>query len=124
MTANEFFLYVKRMADELALAGQPLPTDDIITYILAGLGQEYDSLASTISSRLDPVSLEELFSLLLICESRINHNNKPLLASANLVTTSPQQFHRQPGTVSHSNRYRGNYRGRGHGGRSHFHDSN
>jgi len=123
MTANEFFLSVKRMADELALAGQPLPNDDIITYILAGLGQEYDSLASTISSRRDPVSLEELFSLLLICESRINHNNQPLLPSANLVTTSPQQFHRQTGTVQHSNRYRGHYRSRGRGGRSHFHDS-
>jgi hypothetical protein len=49
-----------------------------ITYIIAELGQEYDSLASTISSWLVPVSLEELFSLLLICESQINHNNQPL----------------------------------------------
>jgi hypothetical protein len=97
-----------------------------ITYIITELGKEYDSLASTISSRLVPVSLEELFSLLLICESRINHNNQPLqiAASANLVTTQPQQYNCQPGTFQYSNRYRGNYRGRGRGGHSHFHDSN
>lgn len=57
------------MADELALAGQPLKTNDIITYVLVGLGQEYDSLASTITYRSDPVTLEELYSLFLICES-------------------------------------------------------
>jgi hypothetical protein len=32
------------MTDELALAGQPLITDDIITYVLVGLGEEYNSL--------------------------------------------------------------------------------
>jgi hypothetical protein len=46
--------------DELALVGQPLTADDIITYVLVGLGQEYDSLASIITSRSDPVTLEEL----------------------------------------------------------------
>ena len=57
------------MDDELALTGQPLKPDDIITYVLAGLGQEYDSLASTITSRSDLVTLEGLYSFLLICES-------------------------------------------------------
>ena len=57
------------MADELALARQPLISDDIITYVLAGLGQDYDSLASIITSRLDPDSLKELYSLLLIYKS-------------------------------------------------------
>ena len=65
------------MVDELALARQPLTSDDIITYVLVGLGQDYDSLASIITSRLDPVSLKELYSLLLIYESWINHNNQP-----------------------------------------------
>ena len=78
LSANAYFLSIKRLADELALVGQPLTADDIITYVLAGLGQEYDSLASIITSRLDSVTLEELYSLLLISESRINHNNQPL----------------------------------------------
>ena len=82
------------MVDKFALARQPLTNDDRITYVLAG--QEYDSLASTITSKLDPVSSEELYSLLLVCESRINHNNQPLQITAytNLITTQPQQYTR------------------------------
>nr|TKS07522.1 hypothetical protein D5086_0000112870 [Populus alba] len=101
------------MVDELALAGQPLTNDDIITYVLAELGQKYDSLASIITSKLDPISLEELYSLLLICESRINHNNQPLQIAAytNLVTTQPQQYTRQPGAFQYSNHNRSSYRG-------------
>ena len=57
------------MVVKLALARQPLTSDDIITYVLAGLGQDYDSLASIITARLDPVSLKELYSLLLIYKS-------------------------------------------------------
>lgn len=72
MSANDYFLSIKHMADELALAGQPLSGDDVITYVLAGLGQEYDSLASTVTSWSDVVTLEEMYSLLLISESRIN----------------------------------------------------
>jgi hypothetical protein len=42
MITKDYFLFIKRMADELALAGQPLKSDEILTYVLAGLGQEYD----------------------------------------------------------------------------------
>jgi hypothetical protein len=72
MITKDYFLFIKRMADELALAGQPLKSDEILTYVLAGLGQEYDSLVSTITSHSDVVTLKELYSLLLIAESRIN----------------------------------------------------
>lgn len=116
------------MADELALAGQPLQPDDIITYVLAGLGQEYDSLASTITSRTDPVTLEELYSLLLICESRINHNNQSLQAAAsvNMATKQPQQQNqstfRTAANFQHYNRGRCGYCGRGRGGHFNSHD--
>lgn len=67
------------MVGELALVGhcgQPFKDDDIITYVLTGLSQYYDSLASIIISRSDLVTLEELYSILLIDKSQINHNNQ------------------------------------------------
>jgi hypothetical protein len=88
------------MADKLALVGQPLIADDIITYVLMGLGQEYDSLASIITSHSDLVTLEELYSLLLICESRINYNNQPLQATA-LVNVHQASFATTPVLFSH-----------------------
>ncbi|XP_042972801.1 uncharacterized protein LOC122304607 [Carya illinoinensis] len=99
------------MADELALARQPLKLDDIITYVLAGLGQEYDSLASTITSRFDPITLEELYSLLLIL---------------NMATKQPQQQNQSTfcttANFQQSNRGRGGYRGRECGGHFTSHD--
>ncbi|RVW14433.1 hypothetical protein CK203_090772 [Vitis vinifera] len=85
------------MADELALAGQPLKPDDIITY--------------------------GFYLLLLICESRIHHNNKslPITASVNIATKQPQQqnqfIFRTAANFQQSHHGRGGYRGRGRGGR-------
>jgi hypothetical protein len=122
MITKDYFLFIKRMADELALAGQPLKSDEILTYVLAGLGQEYDSLVSTITSHSDVVTLKELYSLLLIAESRINqhHDTIQVAASVNMATRQPHLFQSHPGNIyPSSNRGCGNsYRGKGRGGRS------
>nr|TKR79643.1 hypothetical protein D5086_0000270390 [Populus alba] len=127
MNAKDYFISIKRMSDELALAGQPLTSDEILTYILTGLGQEYDSLVSTITSRSDAVTLEDLYSLLLITESRINqhHDTIQVTASANMATRYPPSFQSRPGnSYPSSNRSRTNfYRGRSRGGRSTIRDT-
>lgn len=87
-SANDYFLMIKRLADELAMAGQALCCDDIISYILAGLGHDYDSFVSSIYARHEPVSLEEVYSLLILTESRLNRHNQSLsmpLAEANFA---------------------------------------
>ena len=86
-------MMIKRLMDELAIVGQPLHCDDIITYLLAGLGPKYDSLVSLVSHLADSLTLENLYSMLLTCEARIQHNNQPLSlpnTSANVATK--QQF--------------------------------
>ena len=120
---NAYFLSIKRMVDELTLVGQPLKPNDIITYVLVGLGQEYDSLASTITSRSDLITLEEFYSLLLICESWIHHNNQFLhvTASVNIAIKQPQQqnqsIFRTAANFQQSHYGRGGYHGKGRGGR-------
>ncbi|KAA8541288.1 hypothetical protein F0562_025251 [Nyssa sinensis] len=104
-SANDYFLSIKKLADELAMAGQPLKCDDIISYVLAGLGHEYDSFVSSIYARTDHVTLEEVYSLLIVTESRINrhHLSTPApLAEANIVQRQSQQS---------NNRGRGGSRG-------------
>lgn len=39
-TANEYFMNIKKLMDDLAVAGQAMKCNDIITYLLAGLGPE------------------------------------------------------------------------------------
>ncbi|KAA8537295.1 hypothetical protein F0562_027018 [Nyssa sinensis] len=45
-SATDYFMTIKRLTNELTIAGQAMKCDDIITYLLAGLGPEYDSLVS------------------------------------------------------------------------------
>lgn len=72
--AIEYFLYIKKLTDELAIAGQPMTCEDVITYILAGLGHEYDNFVASILARTKRVSLEKIYSLLLTTEARISRN--------------------------------------------------
>ena len=87
-TATDYFHYIKRLTDEMAVAGQPLNHDDIITYILAGLSHEYDSFVASISARTDAITLEEIYSLLLTSEARLSrHQLTPVIQqpSANIA---------------------------------------
>ncbi|KAJ0034611.1 hypothetical protein Pint_24642 [Pistacia integerrima] len=93
-SATDYFMTIKRLTDELAIAGQALTCAEIIPYLLAGLGPEYDSLVSMVSHRDNSLTLEELYSMLLTCEARIEHNNQMIslpMASAN-VATRQQHF--------------------------------
>lgn len=86
-------MMIKCLTDELAIAGQPLHSDGIITYLLAGLGPglgpEYDSLVSLVSHRANSITLKNLYFMLLTCEAHIQHNYQPLSlpnALANVAT--------------------------------------
>jgi len=86
---SDYFMTIKHLTDELAIVGQPLICDDIITYLLVGLGLDYNSLIFMVTYRDTSLILEEVYSMLLTCEARIQHNNQflsLLTASANVVT--------------------------------------
>jgi hypothetical protein len=103
-SATDFFFNIRKISDELAITSQPLSSDATITYLLVGLGHDYNSLVTIVTARQDLITLEELYSLMLIIANNIASfigNN-----SANLSTCQHNSF--QP-------RSRGNFRGRGCG---------
>jgi histone deacetylase 1/2 len=61
---------MKTLADSLAAIGQPLREDEIIAYILAGLGPDYDSLVTTLSVKAEDLTLDEVYAHLLAYEHR------------------------------------------------------
>lgn len=77
-SAIDYFHSIKRLADELAVAEQPMTHDDIITYVLEGLSHEYDSFVASISACTDSVTLEEIYSLLLTTEARLSRHQLTL----------------------------------------------
>jgi len=84
----------------------------MVSYFLASLGSDYDLFVTSISTWLDPLSLDEIYGHLLAHEMRIEHH----LAPSDIVVPTANFSSR--GSPSCSRGYRGrgrtnNYRGRG-----------
>ena len=68
-TVSVYFRRAKILADTMATAGRPLPPEDFVPYLLAGLGLEYDGLVTSVTSRITPISSSEILSHLLAHEA-------------------------------------------------------
>ena len=66
-----YFATMRGLADELAAAGKPIQDDELISYILHGLDQDYQPLVSALDARVTHASLDELFSMLNNFEQRM-----------------------------------------------------
>jgi hypothetical protein len=59
-TVAEFFTMMKGLADEMASAGKELDDDEVVSYILMGVGEEFESVTSAVANHIDPISVPEL----------------------------------------------------------------
>lgn len=69
------FQMMKRLADTMASIGYPLHDEETMSYILAGLDSDYDSLVTSVTTRPEPISLDDLYAHLISYESRQDLNN-------------------------------------------------
>jgi hypothetical protein len=72
-SSTEYFQTIKAMSDNMAAAGQHLNDFESVSYLLAGLGSEYDPFVTSVTTRLDPLSIDELYGH-LAHEMRIEHH--------------------------------------------------
>jgi hypothetical protein len=89
--------------DALAAVDQPLNDFELISFLLARLGSNYESFMMSVTTRVEPLSLEDLYGHLLAHEQRLAH----YIASIDL-SHAGAQFAAMGKTPS----YHG-YRGRG-----------
>ena len=64
---------VKSLADELAQAGSPLVTEELIVQILRGLGTEYREISAAIRARDTTISYEDLYDKLMDQDAFLQH---------------------------------------------------
>lgn len=86
MTAAEYFANMKILVDTMALVGQPLQDEELISYILMGLNSDCKPLVTSITTRLDTMSINDVYAHLLAFEMRLDIENSGfqlLGASAN-----------------------------------------
>jgi len=68
---TEFFQTIKNLSDTLAAAGQPLKDFESVSFLLKGFGSEYDPFVTSVTTRVDPLSIDELYNHLLAHEMRL-----------------------------------------------------
>uniref|UniRef100_A0A2N9F027 Reverse transcriptase Ty1/copia-type domain-containing protein n=1 Tax=Fagus sylvatica TaxID=28930 RepID=A0A2N9F027_FAGSY len=126
-TVAEYYHRFTILADTLAAVNHPLDSFELVSFFLAGLGSEYDSLVTSVQTRADPLSIEDLYGHLLTHEIRLAHNQPAVdlsLANANFTAPtnsarggrsgkSPTYFQSNRGPTTNNQRTN---RGRGRGG--------
>lgn len=70
----EYFNKIKMLVDTLASIGHPVQDEEVATYILTGLDADYDALVTSITTRPDPISLDDLYAHLVNYDVRREHN--------------------------------------------------
>ena len=65
---GDYFHQFTTLVDTLAAIDQPLNDFELISFLLAGLGLNYDSFVTIVTTRVDPLSVEELYGHLLAHE--------------------------------------------------------
>ncbi|PON64574.1 hypothetical protein PanWU01x14_122860 [Parasponia andersonii] len=126
MAITEFFQKMKNTAENLAVTGQFIREDDLVLYRLACIVSEYDSVVVNVTSHHDALALQEVYSLPLNHENRLEQHSVAAnielhIATANVVTTGGERQGGTPGPqenrggFSHVNGHRGGRGGRGNG---------
>jgi hypothetical protein len=125
---TDYFHRFTHLIDTLAAIDQPLPLHESLSFLLAGLGSDYDSLVTSIQTQINPIALEDIYGHLLSHELRLSHNQPSVdlsAASANFVHKGSSPRGGRGGRSSNStSSFRGRsgfntQRGRGRG-RSNF----
>jgi hypothetical protein len=74
LSAADFFRKITGLASELAAADAPLRDEEVLAYLLAGLPADYDPFVTSITTKSEPLSLDDVFSYLVAFEARQLHH--------------------------------------------------
>ncbi|KAL5727946.1 hypothetical protein ACHQM5_001083 [Ranunculus cassubicifolius] len=112
MSVSDYIDAVTAIADSLALAGQAVPDEQLVTIIMNNIGPKFEVTVSSAQARDTPIGLDDLVALLLSAEQRLNTSvsmSDSMIESPRTTLYAPKQSSQYPrGRGSFS---RGNSRG-------------
>ncbi|KAK6133200.1 hypothetical protein DH2020_033036 [Rehmannia glutinosa] len=83
---EEYFLKMKGIVDNLHAAGKIISDDDLVSYILAGCGSEYEAVIVNLSSRAGDISLQDAQFALQTHEMRLQQLSQSVVPSVDIST--------------------------------------
>jgi hypothetical protein len=75
---SDYFQKFTSLVDTLAAVDQPLNDFELTAFLLAGLGSDYDSFVTSVTTRVTPMTLDDLYGHLLAHEHRLFRNTATL----------------------------------------------
>jgi hypothetical protein len=58
---SDYYDKMCHYADELAASGTALRDDELVSYLLAGLDEDYNSVFTAVVARADPITPSDLY---------------------------------------------------------------
>jgi histone deacetylase 1/2 len=125
VSMSSYYNNTKRIADTMAAIGSPLADDEIVSYMLAGLGDDNDNFTTSMAvlAGNDDFTLSDLYGHMTAYEARTgdrssNNSNNQFQHSANNATRGGGRgiFARGGGGLGRGDGGRGNGGGRHNGG--------
>jgi len=110
-TVAEYFTKIKSLADEMASVGRKLEDEEIVSYVLTGLGEDFDSVVAAVTARVESISVHELYAQLMSHEQHKEARDGGSNSSVNVATKGSRG-----GSGNHTSNNRG-----GRGNRGGFH---
>jgi hypothetical protein len=120
LSVANYFMQAQRWSNLLAAIEDPVKDADLVCYIIGGLLVDFDPLVASLTTRLEPVSLEDMYTHLLIFEQQLEWNNSvPDLTNSSVHVAQRQiPMRGRAGRASNgpsNGLFYGQGRGRGHG---------
>ncbi|CAN6698445.1 unnamed protein product [Malus baccata var. baccata] len=104
---TDYLNSIKEISDKLVVAGGPVSESDLVTYIMSGLLEDYESFVDSIETITKSTTSDELHGLLLSKEISLQKRKNRATASTPFHTYTAQSS----SNSSHHSGFRGNYRG-------------
>uniref|UniRef100_A0A2N9J7Y7 Uncharacterized protein n=1 Tax=Fagus sylvatica TaxID=28930 RepID=A0A2N9J7Y7_FAGSY len=100
----DYFHRFTNLADTLAtVVDHPLNDFEMISFLLAGLGSDYDSFVTSVNTRAEPLSIEDLYGHLLAHELRLIQNQPSVDLSVAAANYAHKGFPPRGGRGGNSN---------------------
>lgn len=85
-TITEYFAKMKSLADDMASAERKLEDVELVSYILTRLDMDFNLVVSVVAARVEPISVQDLYTQLVSFESRMEIHGGGSQSSANMAT--------------------------------------
>lgn len=71
---NDYFHKIKSLVEELRSADNKVSEDELVMYLMEGLGPEYDAVIVNITSRKERLPLHKVYAMLVSHENKVLKN--------------------------------------------------